>query len=104
MRRLGEEEADDDVRRRRHPTSVVAIPDGRILYGSDGPRRRCPDSPVQDRVGCVLAGTVITSGLGVAVVIRTSMDTEMGKIQTGVTEARVGGSGSKRDRMSSGIS
>jgi len=32
-------------------------------------------------------GTVITSGKGVGVVVRTGMDTEMGKIQKGVTEA-----------------
>ena len=37
--------------------------------------------------GMLYGGTVITSGKGVGVVVRTAMDTEMGKIQRGVTEA-----------------
>jgi len=37
--------------------------------------------------GMLYGGTVITSGKGVGVVVRTGMSTEMGKIQRGVTEA-----------------
>eukprot|EP00571_Detonula_confervacea_P008690 CAMPEP_0172320496 /NCGR_PEP_ID=MMETSP1058-20130122/40680_1 /TAXON_ID=83371 /ORGANISM="Detonula confervacea, Strain CCMP 353" /LENGTH=1609 /DNA_ID=CAMNT_0013035775 /DNA_START=220 /DNA_END=5050 /DNA_ORIENTATION=- len=37
--------------------------------------------------GMLFGGTVITSGKGVGVVVRTGMDTEMGKIQRAVTEA-----------------
>ncbi|KAL9183678.1 hypothetical protein ACHAXT_004534 [Thalassiosira profunda] len=37
--------------------------------------------------GMLYGGTVITAGKGVGVVVRTGMDTEMGKIQRGVTEA-----------------
>ncbi|EED93720.1 calcium transporting ATPase [Thalassiosira pseudonana CCMP1335] len=37
--------------------------------------------------GMLYGGTVITAGKGVGVVVRTGMDTEMGKIQCGVTEA-----------------
>eukprot|EP00985_Skeletonema_marinoi_P031295 scaffold37542_cov146-Skeletonema_marinoi.AAC.2 len=37
--------------------------------------------------GMLYGGTVITAGKGLGVVVRTGMDTEMGKIQRGVTEA-----------------
>ncbi|KAL3758588.1 hypothetical protein ACHAWU_008342 [Discostella pseudostelligera] len=40
--------------------------------------------------GMLYGGTVITAGKGIGVVVRTGMDTEMGKIQRGVTEAAAG--------------
>jgi len=45
-------------------------------------------APVQDMQGVVFRGTVVTRGSGQALVIRTGMDTEMGKIQKGVTDAK----------------
>ncbi|CAB9501485.1 Sarcoplasmic/endoplasmic reticulum calcium ATPase [Seminavis robusta] len=47
-----------------------------------------PDSPVQDQVGMLYSGTMVTSGSGVAVVVQTGMDTQFGKIQKGVTQAK----------------
>jgi len=45
-------------------------------------------APVQDMRSVVFSGTMVTSGSGIAVVVRTGMDTEIGKIQKGVTEAK----------------
>ena len=44
--------------------------------------------PLQDWIGVVFSGTVITSGRGTALVLETGMNTEMGKIQAGVTKAK----------------
>ena len=44
--------------------------------------------PLQDWMGVVFSGTVVTSGRGVAVVVQTGMRTEMGRIQAGVTQAK----------------
>lgn len=56
------------------------------LPGDEG--RVDPDSPVQDQAGMLYSGTMVTSGSGVAVVVQTGMDTQFGKIQKGVTEAK----------------
>jgi ATPase, P-type (transporting), HAD superfamily, subfamily IC len=45
-------------------------------------------APVQDMKSVLFSGTVCTAGSAVAVVVRTGMATEMGKIQKGVTEAK----------------
>lgn len=45
-------------------------------------------APVQDMRSVVFSGTMVTSGSGTAVVVRTGMNTEIGKIQKGVTEAK----------------
>jgi Ca2+-transporting ATPase len=45
-------------------------------------------APVQDMRSMLFSGTVCTAGSALAVVARTGMATEMGKIQKGVTEAR----------------
>ncbi len=45
-------------------------------------------APVQDMQSVVFSGTVCTSGTAIALVVRTGMETEMGKIQKGVTEAK----------------
>lgn len=45
-------------------------------------------SPVQDQKGMLYASTMITSGSGRALVVQTGMDTQMGRIQKGVTEAK----------------
>jgi len=47
-----------------------------------------PGAPVQDMHGVIFSGTVCTAGSAIAVVVRTGMGTEMGKIQKGVTEAK----------------
>ena len=44
--------------------------------------------PLQDWIGVVFSGTVVTSGRGTALVLETGMNTEMGKIQAGVTKAK----------------
>jgi len=46
-------------------------------------------APVQDMRSVVFSGTMVTSGSGTAVVVRTGMDTEIGKIQQGVTAPRM---------------
>lgn len=45
-------------------------------------------SPLQDMKSVVFSGTVCTTGSATALVVRTGMNTEMGKIQKGVTEAK----------------
>jgi len=47
-----------------------------------------PDLPLQDQRGMLYSGTMVTSGTGKAVVVQTGMDTQMGKIQKGVTQAK----------------
>ncbi len=47
-----------------------------------------PNSPVQDQRGMMYSGTMVTSGSGKAVVVQTGMDTQFGKIQQGVTQAK----------------
>jgi len=43
---------------------------------------------LQDMQSVVFSGTVCTAGSATAIVVRTGMETEMGKIQQGVTEAK----------------
>lgn len=47
-----------------------------------------PQRPVQDQRGMLYSGTMVTSGSGKAVVVQTGMDTQFGKIQQGVTQAK----------------
>eukprot|EP00557_Chaetoceros_sp_GSL56_P009848 CAMPEP_0176481274 /NCGR_PEP_ID=MMETSP0200_2-20121128/2730_1 /TAXON_ID=947934 /ORGANISM="Chaetoceros sp., Strain GSL56" /LENGTH=1135 /DNA_ID=CAMNT_0017877463 /DNA_START=117 /DNA_END=3522 /DNA_ORIENTATION=+ len=54
--------------------------------GDEGLCRR--GAPVQDMKSVLFSGTVCTAGSALAVVVRTGMATEMGKIQKGVTEAK----------------
>ena len=56
------------------------------LPGEEGTVK--PNLPVQDQRGMLYGGTMVTSGTGRAVVVQTGMDTEMGKIQKGVTQAK----------------
>lgn len=56
------------------------------LPGDEG--QVAPDSPVQDQRGMLYSGTMVTSGSGVAVVVQTGMETQFGKIQKGVTQAK----------------
>jgi len=49
------------------------------LPGDEG--RVKPDSPVQDQVGMLYSGTMVTSGSGVAVVVQTGMETQFGKVR-----------------------
>ena len=46
--------------------------------------RVSPDSPVQDQVGMLYSGTMVTSGSGVAVVVQTGMETQFGKVRQAV--------------------
>ena len=46
------------------------------------------ESRIQDKVNLLFAGTVITNGRGMAVVVATGQGTEMGKIQQGVQAAK----------------
>ena len=56
------------------------------LPGDEG---RCSEgSPLQDMKSVIFSGTVCTTGSATALVVRTGMNTEMGKIQQGVTEAK----------------
>ncbi len=55
--------------------------DGNINGGNEEP-------VLQDMHSVVFSGTVCTAGSATAVVVRTGMETEMGKIQQGVTEAK----------------
>jgi len=76
-------------------TSVLSLDEGSLtgesmtvgkLPGNEGV---CPPgAPVQDMHGVIFSGTVCTAGSATAVVVRTGMETEMGKIQKGVTEAK----------------
>lgn len=45
-------------------------------------------APVQSQLGMLFAGTMVTSGNALAVVVQTGMDTQFGKIQKGVTMAQ----------------
>ncbi len=76
-------------------SSVMSLDEG-SLTGESVTTQKLPGdeglcvagSPVQDMHGVVFAGTVCTAGSGVGVVVRTGMETEIGKIQKGVTEAK----------------
>ena len=50
------------------------------LPGDEG--RVDPNSPVQDQVGMLYSGTMVTSGNGVAVVVQTGMNTQFGKVRS----------------------
>ena len=76
-------------------TSTLSVDEGSLtgesvtvqkLPGDEGLAAK--DAPVQDMKPVVFSGTMVTSGSGTAVVVRTGMDTEIGKIQKGVTEAK----------------
>jgi len=58
------------------------------LVGDEG---LCTTSqaPIQDMKSLLFAGTLVTAGTGTALVVRTGMDTEMGKIQKGVSDAKL---------------
>jgi Ca2+-transporting ATPase len=47
-----------------------------------------PNLPLQDQRGMLYGGTMVTSGTGRALVVQTGMDSQMGKIQKGVTQAK----------------
>ncbi|MGD0887317.1 MAG: cation-transporting P-type ATPase, partial [Thermodesulfovibrionales bacterium] len=47
-----------------------------------------PDIPLADRINMVYMGTLVTGGQGLAIVVATGRFTEVGKIQTLVSEAR----------------
>lgn len=76
-------------------SSVLSLDEGSLtgesmtvgkLPGDEG--LSAPGAPVQDMHGVMFSGTVCTAGTATAVVVRTGMETEMGKIQKGVTEAK----------------
>ena len=76
-------------------TSTLSVDEGSLtgesvtvqkLPGDEG--LAAAGAPVQDMRSVVFSGTMVTSGSGTAVVVRTGMDTEIGKIQKGVTEAK----------------
>jgi Ca2+-transporting ATPase len=46
-----------------------------------------PNSPLQDQMGMVFSGTMVTAGNALAVVVQTGMDTQFGKIQKGLSAA-----------------
>jgi P-type Ca2+ transporter type 2C len=46
-----------------------------------------PPPPLQDQVGMLFSGTMVTSGSGLALVVQTGMSTQLGKIQGGVSAA-----------------
>lgn len=76
-------------------SSVISLDEGSLTGESvttqklPGDEGLCEDgAPVQDMQGVVFAGTVCTRGSGVGVVVRTGMETEIGKIQKGVTDAK----------------
>ena len=46
------------------------------------------NSVVSEKANMLFAGTVITNGICMAMVVRTGMDTEIGKIQQAVMEAK----------------
>ena len=46
------------------------------------------DARIQDKTNLLFAGTVVTNGRGIAVVVGTGQGTEMGKIQQGVQAAK----------------
>lgn len=76
-------------------TSTISLDEGSLTGESvtvqklPGDEGLCsPGSPVQDMQSMVFSGTVVTSGSGTAVVVRTGMSTEIGKIQQGVTDAK----------------
>jgi Ca2+-transporting ATPase len=54
--------------------------------GDEG--RSTANSSLQDQQGMLFSGTMITSGSGEALVVQTGMDTQFGKIQKGVTDAK----------------
>lgn len=76
-------------------SSVISLDEG-SLTGESVTTQKLPGdeglcsvgAPVQDMQGVIFAGTVCTAGSGVAVVVRTGMETEIGKIQKGVTDAK----------------
>jgi Ca2+-transporting ATPase len=54
-----------------------------------GPQGTCElvGAPIQDQRGMIYAGTMVTRGNALVLVTQTGMQTQMGKIQRGVTEA-----------------
>lgn len=51
-------------------------------------KARDPDTPLSQRFSIAYAGTVVTAGHAVGVVVATGMSTEIGRIQAGVTAAK----------------
>jgi len=75
-------------------TSVLDVDEGSLtgesatvtkIPGDDG--LSVTGAPLQSMKGALFRGTVVTRGTGTALVLRTGMHTEMGKIQTGVANA-----------------
>lgn len=85
-----------DVRILSLDSSTLSIDEGSLTGESvtvmklPGDEGLCTDidSPVQDMQSVVFSGTVCTSGSATAIVTRIGMETEMGKIQKGVTDAK----------------
>ena len=72
-------------------TAALIALEGALTGESTGVNKRVEplpeETPLADRKNMVYAGTVIASGRGVAVVVATGMQTELGKIATLVQEA-----------------
>jgi P-type Ca2+ transporter type 2C len=56
------------------------------LAGDEGTLAKS-NSPIQDQVGMLYSGTLVTRGSGMALVTHTGMSTQMGRISSGVTTA-----------------
>ena len=78
-----------DARLLSFQTSSLSVDEGSLtgesvtvqkLPGEDG---TCSEvgAPVQEQRGMVFSGTMVTSGAGTAIVVRTGMNTEFGKVR-----------------------
>lgn len=69
-------------------TTVSKLPgDQGIVLGTASDSSGAGGVPIQDQRGMLFSGTVVTSGTGRAVVVATGADTQLGRIQQGVTDA-----------------
>lgn len=92
--RVGDK-ASADVRILGLQSSVISMDEGSLTGESitvqklPGDEGCCSeDAPLQDMKNVIFSGTVCTTGSATGLVVRTGMNTEMGKIQQGVTEAK----------------
>lgn len=77
-------------------TSGSLATDESALTGESIPSEKVPgdsgysaqDSNIADRIGEVFSGTAVARGGGIAIVLRTGLATEMGKIQKGLDDAK----------------
>ena len=85
-----------DVRLLSVQSSLLQVDEGSLtgesvtvskLPGDEG-RTDQPGAPLQDQRGMLFAGTMVTRGTGLGVVVQTGMDTQMGRIQQGVSDAK----------------